>query len=75
MNVTSKNESTMKTHDNTIITTSNQTTLARLTQYHKQPNFTGNRAHQTIYREIQVSCKMKNDMQAREYNEKKMTTQ
>jgi hypothetical protein len=47
----------------------------KLTQIRHQPNFTWNRALQTIYGEIQVSCRMKNDKQAWLSNEKHMTTQ
>jgi hypothetical protein len=46
----------------------------RLTQISHQPNFTWNHAGQTIYGEIQVICRMKNDKQAWEYNEKHMAT-
>jgi hypothetical protein len=47
----------------------------RLTQIGHQGDLTWNRARQTISGEIQVSCRMKNDKQAREYNENHMTTQ
>jgi hypothetical protein len=127
----SKHESTMKnTHDNTIITTSNKTTLdshkfdimaiwlgivpiklllkrfnqavewkmtskhestmkntwqhnhynkpsnnTRLTQIGHQGNLCWHRAYQTIAGKNQWICRMKNDKQAWEYNEKHMTTQ
>jgi hypothetical protein len=68
--MTSKHESTTKnTHDNTIIPTSKQT-ITRLTQIGHQGNLTWNCAHQTIAGERQVSCRMKNDKQALEYNGK-----
>ncbi len=60
------------THDNTILTTSKQNNT-KLTQFWKQTKLTWNRARQTIVIEIQDNCRMKNDKQAWEYNEKHIT--
>jgi hypothetical protein len=70
----SKHESTMKNtwQHNYYNKHPNNT---RLTQICKQPNFTGNCAHQIIVVEPQVICRMKNDKQSWESNEKHMTTQ
>ncbi len=72
--MTSNHESPMKNtwqhnHNN------KQPNDTQLTQFSKQPKLTWNSAHQTIYGEIQPSCKMKNDKQAWDYNDKHMTTQ
>jgi hypothetical protein len=45
-------------HDN------KQPNNTRLTQFCKQPKLAWNHAYQIIFREIQPSCKMKNDKQA-----------
>jgi hypothetical protein len=47
----------------------------RLTQIGHHGNLTWNRARQPIVGEPQRICRMKNDKQAWEYNEKHMTTQ
>jgi hypothetical protein len=47
----------------------------RLTQIGQQCNLTWNCACKTIAVEPQLICRMKNDKQALEYNEKHMTTQ
>ncbi len=69
--MTSKHESTMKnTQPNHYNKQPNNT---RLTQIWHQPNLTWNGARQTIVVQRQVSCRMKNDQQAWEYNEKHIT--
>jgi hypothetical protein len=66
-------------HESTMINTwqhnhyNKQPNNNRLTQIGHHGNLAWNRARQTIAGEKQPSCRMKNDKQAWEYNEKNIT--